>query len=539
MKKVIKSSLLTIGIFLLSTGTHAHPDEVNDGPKIVVGIVVDQMRAEYLNRYYDKFEEGGFKRLLKEGFNNKNTHYNYIPTKTGPGHASVYTGTTPAIHGIIGNSWYDRGLERMLENIEDVARGVKSPENMLTTTITDELQLSNQGRSKVIGVSIKDRGAILPAGHMGDGAYWYDGKSGNMISSNYYQDAAPAWVDQFNGRKVADSLLNLTWNTLLPIEQYTESGPDNTRYERIVKSKKDPVFPYNLKKLRKDNGDFGYLPETPFGNTITTKFAIEAIKHEALGKGDYTDFIAVSYSSTDKIGHAYGPQSVEVQDTYIRLDRELAELLSFLDNHVGEGNYLLFLTADHAAMDVANFSLDNKIPAGIINASALESTLNDFLNERYGQDGLIDFLGNEQIYLNDQLINEKGLEKKEIEKALVERLMQEKGIARAFRSEVFKNSDFETGIMGRLQRGYNHQRSGDVLMVFLPNWAVGQERGTDHSSGYTYDTHVPLLWYGWNVKPGKSYKEQSITDIAATLSMMLDIKFPSGCIGQPILEVLE
>jgi predicted AlkP superfamily pyrophosphatase or phosphodiesterase len=535
----------TILLLVILIGCTSKPDQHNQTaepagkPKLVVGIVVDQMRHEYLYRYYEKFGDDGFKRIMKEGFVNKNTHYNYIPTKTAPGHASVYSGTTPAVHGIIGNSWYDRRLKRDIENVEDTVLKCLSPRNMLSTTITDELKLATQGRSKVIGVSIKDRGAILPAGHNPDGAFWYEEETGNFTSSKYYNNPSPEWLKKFNDKHHADSMLNLTWNTLRPIEEYTESGPDDTNYEEIFEGKERPVFPYNLAELRTKNDNFELLPNTPFGNTITTQLAFAAVDGEKMGEDDVTDFLAISYSSTDKIGHGFGPRSVEVEDVYLRLDQELATLMKFLDEKVGKGEYLLFLTADHAVAEVPRFMNDQKMPAGLFPEDGLLEKINAHISALFGKGNWIESVGNEQVFLNQTLIKEKKQDLAKVQQQVADFLVQQEGIASAFPANLFKTNFFTGGTEALLYRGYNWKRSGDVLMVYEPGWLPHDPVGTSHGSGYVYDTHVPMLWYGWKVIPGSSLKPQSITDIAPTIAAKLNIKLPNAASGSIIQEVVQ
>jgi hypothetical protein len=308
--------------FLFSLTT-VFSQSANSKPKLVVGIVVDQMRQEYLYRYSPKFSNGGFNRLMNDGFMLRNAHYNYVPTVTGPGHASIYTGTTPSTHGVIANDWYDKDLKKNVNCIEDErqqAVGVEkaagaSPWRMLSSTITDELKIFTQKRAKVIGLSIKDRGAILPAGHAADGAYWFDGGSGKFISSTYYKPGLPMWLEKFNDLKLPDKYLYKTWNTLLSIDQYKESGPDDSPYETKLTGKDRPVFPYNLAELRKNYADFGLLTSTPFGNDLLTELTKAALDGENMGTDEITDFLCISYSPTDIICHAMGPNSIEVQDT--------------------------------------------------------------------------------------------------------------------------------------------------------------------------------------------------------------------------------
>ncbi len=523
-------------------------------PKLVVGIVVDQMRQEYLYRFENKFGEGGFKRLVGKGFMLTNAHYNYVPTYTGPGHASVYSGTTPSVHGIIGNDWWDKGIKKSVNCVEDdrhkpvgnpEGNGDVSPWRMLSSTITDELKIGTQKRSKVIGISVKDRGAVLPAGHLADGAYWYDGKSGKFITSTYYKNTLPQWVETFNGLKLADSYLNQIWNTVLPINQYVESSQDESPYERKLQGKEKPVFPYNLKELRKTNGDFDLLTATPFGDDLLTEFAKASIAGEQMGRDADTDFLAISYSCPDIVGHAMGPNSIEIQDTYIRLDKNIEDLLKFLDKEVGENNYVVFLTADHAVAEVPQYLKDNRIPAGNFAVSSLESNLSDFLLKYFPGKKIIEKISNDQIFLNQDLFagdpKSAGIDLLIATELITNYLQSVEGVAQVFSKTILKQGTYnETGIKGMMVRGYNFKRSGDIAYQLEPNWiSGGGAQGTTHGSAYSYDTHVPILFYGKGIKQGYSSSYHAITDIAPTLSVLLKIKFPSGCTGQPISEILD
>ncbi|MFZ1805772.1 MAG: alkaline phosphatase PafA [Cyclobacteriaceae bacterium] len=525
-----------------------------DRPKIVVGIVVDQMRQEYLYRFAPKFGEGGFKKLMSQGFMLSNGHYNYIPTYTGPGHASVYTGATPSTHGVIGNDWYDKGSNKMVNCVADEKQkvvgttdgnGDVSPWRLLSTTVTDELELATQRRSKVIGVSIKDRGAVLPAGHTPEGAYWYDSKTGKFISSTFYKAGLPSWLDKFNALNLANKYLNETWNTLYPIQEYRESGPDDTAYEEIIKGKERPTFPYNLKELRKQNGEYALLPETPFGNEILTQLAMAAIEGEGMGKDEWTDFLALSYSSTDMIGHAMGPNSVEVEDTYIRLDRNIEELLKKLDALVGEGQYLVFLTSDHGVAEVPQYLKDLKTLNESSQPTKYETGLKDFLGSYYPGKNLIKNISNNQVFFDHEAFDtdpkSSGVEYLIVSELTRTYLQKQPGIASVFTRQAIQAADFnEGGVKGLVRRGFNDNRSGDVVVVTEPGWVIGSgTTGTTHGSGYTYDTHVPIIFYGFGVKQGTSANYHSITDIAPTVSTILKIKFPSGATGQPIVELLK
>jgi predicted AlkP superfamily pyrophosphatase or phosphodiesterase len=523
-------------------------------PKLVVGIVVDQMRQEYLYRFDSKFGKGGFKRITGEGFMLKNAHYNYVPTETGPGHTSIYTGTTPAVHGIVANDWYDRSLKREVYCAEDDKQktlgsdskaGEMSPWRNLASTITDELELATQRRAKVIGISLKDRSSIMPAGHIPDGAYWYDMSNGNFITSTYYKAALPLWVDEFNKRKLPDYYLNQEWKTLLPIDQYKESGIDDSPYETRFKGKERSTFPYNLKELRKTNKEFDLLQNTPFGNDFLLEFAKAAIEGEALGKDEITDFLAVSFSSTDKVGHNTGPNSVETEDTYLRLDQNIEELLNTLDSKIGKGNYTIFLTADHAVAEVPQYMKDLRMPGGYFRPSYVEAGLNDFLQKYFPGKKVVDRVSTEQVYINSEAFNEdpkaSGIDFLIATELISKYLLNVEGVAQVFTQSQIKQSAYdEQGIKGKVVRGYNFKRCGDISFVLEPGWLSWYANtGSTHGSAYTYDTHVPMLFYGWGIKKGSSVAPHTITDIAPTLSVLLSIKYPSGCTGQPIKEILD
>lgn len=537
MKKyfVLIISLFTI---FLSTAQTKQPDVST--PKLVVGIVVDQMRYDFIYRYWNKFGNDGFKRLVNEGFFCKNTNYNYVPTYTGPGHASIYTGTTPSVHGIIGNNWYNKQLGKKIYCTDDIdvqgigceaGKGKMSPELMLSTTIGDQLRLSSNMNSKVVSISIKDRGAIFPGGHTG-WAYWYDSETGNFITSTHYLQQLPKWVDDFNKKEQVKKYLSQPWNTLLPIEQYTESIPDDNKYEGLLGAEAKPVFPHNLPEIMKQKG-LDLIRYTPFGNTLTKDLAIEALKGENLGKGKFTDMLAISFSPPDYIGHHYGPNSVEAQDIYLRLDKDIAELLKFLDTHIGRNNLLLFLTADHAAVEVPEYLKDNKIPSGYFNVGHALGSLKYFYANTYGDSLVVNYM-NQQVYLNDKKIEEKKLNKEEILNKGAEYLMKFEGVAGTIASSALKINYFSGGNNHLIQNGFYVKRSGDIILNFEPGWIEYGKTGTTHGSPYSYDTHVPLIFYGGMIKPGNSADHVNITDIAPTVTSLLNISFPNGCTGKPI-----
>ncbi|AKQ47831.1 hypothetical protein TH63_18910 [Rufibacter radiotolerans] len=551
----MKAPWLLIMVLLLGAGPgiaqkRKSKNAAPEKPKLVIGIVVDQMRYDYLYRFWGKFTNDGFKRLVNQGFSFQNNHYNYVPTYTGPGHASIYTGTTPAVHGIIGNDWYNRTTGRNIYCAEDLSvktvgstskAGEMSPVNMISSTITDELKLATNHKSKVIGLSLKDRGSILPAGHAANAAYWFDGSNGSMITSTFYMAQLPAWVQAFNNRKLADQYLSQPWTTLLPIEQYTESDTDDQPYEGTFAGEKKPVFPHDIPGLR--GKTFDLLRSLPAGNTLTKEFAIEAIKAENLGKGTVTDFLAMSFSSPDYVGHQFGPNSIEVEDTYLRLDRDLADFLKFVDNHLGKENVLVFLTADHAGANNPTYLKNYRIPAGTTNGAIMRDSLAKHLNQKFGKaDYIIKFM-NQQIYLNHEVAESKKVNLVELQEECARFVQRFPGIMRSFTADALMRSHWATGIGMMIENGYMPYRSGDVMMVLQPGWYDGYGRaeikGTSHGTAWGYDTHIPLVWYGWRVPQGESYVRTNIIDIAPSIAAWLKIQEPNGTTGKPLLEYMQ
>ncbi len=520
-----------------------YPATVNR-PKLVVGLVVDQMRWDYLYRYYDRYTDGGFKRLINDGFSVENTLIPYVPTYTACGHSCIYTGSVPAITGIIGNNWYDPqvGIDMYCTDDKEVksvgstsVAGQMSPKNMLTTTITDELRLATNFKSKVIGISLKDRGSILPAGHAANAAYWYDGTNGSWITSTYYMKELPVWLQEYNKLKMPNKYYAQDWNTLYPVSTYTQSTADNVPYEGKYRGEETTAFPHLLKSAIDKN--FELIRSLPYGNTMTLDLAKKAIEAESLGKGSNTDFLAISCSSTDYIGHQFGPNSVEAEDTYLRLDKDFADFFSYLDKTVGKGNYLLFLTADHGAAHVPKFLQDNKMPGGLLNNSKLSKELNAVLEKEFTIKGSVLTVMNNQVIFNRPSIAESKADFSKMKQAAITYLKQQSGIADAVDLNNLYASTLSEDARTRITNGFNAQRSGDIYFILQPGWFDGGETGTTHGSMYPYDTHIPLVFMGWNVKPGKTNKTHYMTDIASTLAAMLHIQMPSGNVGEPITEL--
>ncbi|MFD0862738.1 alkaline phosphatase PafA [Sungkyunkwania multivorans] len=516
-------------------------------PKLVVGIVVDQMRYDYLTRFWHRYGDDGFKRMIDEGYNFKNNHYNYVPTYTGPGHASVFTGTTPANHGIISNDWYSKAEGKMVycssdPNVIPVgttsSAGKMSPMRMKTTTVADQNRLHTQFKGKTIGIAIKDRGAIMPAGHSANAAYWFHGKNeGVFISSSFYMEKLPEWVQKFNASKKIDTYMK-PWETLYDISSYDESGADDNSYEGVFKGEKSPVFPHDLPKYAPFNGNYDIIKATPFGNSLTTDFALAAIDGESLGADEVTDFLTLSFSSTDYVGHQYGVNSKEVEDTYLRLDKDLERLFNYLDIKVGKDAYTVFLTADHGAVHVPGYLQSKRIPSGYV-GGGMKQKLNKALQDKYGKNDFIRNISNKQIFFDRAKLKLAKVEVDDVSAFVASQLVDFPQVDKVFTSKQMRETQYENGIAALVQRGYNQKRSGDVLIVFDPAVISHSRTGSTHGSGLRYDTHVPLLFFGKGINRGSTTTYSAIEDIAPTIAALIGTAFPNGATGKVLSKVID
>lgn len=521
-------------IFLFGTIVSAQNNKsiIINRPKVVVGLMVDQMRWDYLYRYVDRLGEGGFKRLIREGFSCENTLIKQAPTVTALGHSSVYTGSIPAIHGIAGNDWYDREWGRKISNVEDstsVAVGTtayysKSPNNLLVTTIGDELRMATNFKSKVISISIKDRAAILPGGHLANAAFWEQGDK--FVTSSYYMAKLPEWVTEFNKTDWRQKLMPDGWDTLYPINTYTESDPDDMDYENPFSGEKKAVFPHTK----------AGLTSSPFGNTFIFEFAKKAIAEYELGKDEFTDMLTVSLSSPDAIGHRFGPTSVEVEDNYLRLDKDLEAFFKFLDEHFGREGYLFFITADHGASQSPGFLEKHKLPTGILDSKFVENLNNALFNKFHVANIILD-QANSQLYLDYSAMKKNALSRDDITSFIATELKKNKGIQYVFDNEKLSTASIPERLKMMFINGYNSKRSGDILVVKSAGWKIGSKTGATHSDWNPYDAHIPLVWMGKGISHGKTNRTIWMTDIAPTLAAILRIQMPSGNIGDVITEI--
>ncbi len=520
-------------------------------PKLLIGITVDQMRYEYLTRFDNDFklDPTGFSTLMFEGLSSSNMHYNYVPTYTGPGHASIFTGTTPGTHGIIANDWYDKGRNALQYCAKDtMAHGVgtsseagkMSPIHLQTNTIGDELKLLSNSTSKVIGISLKDRGAILPAGRSADAAYWYiGGKEDVWATSSWYgMTELPQCVKDFNTKGYGADALKKDWDLLYPDSIYNESLPDNNPYEAPFKGMIKPVFPYKLSELANLNNQYDLLKATPFGNTMTVEFAKAAIVGEQLGmRSNNTDMLCLSFSATDYVGHQFGPHSRETQDTYLRLNKDLGGFINFLDTVIGRENYLLFLTADHGVANNPAMMLDRKLSAGNFVSDKLEEYLESRIIEKYGSGDWIINESNQNVFLNRAFIEQKKLSLKSIQQEVALWACSFDGVQSAYTHSELSYQILREDFSQRVQLGFDQNRSGDVIYVLKPGWIEYGKQGSTHGSGYEYDTHVPFIVFGgWSwAFPEKIYRVMAnnqlhITDIAPIICDIMMIERPSGCL---------
>ena len=545
--KIILITLLVL-TFVNCNSKNSGSQSDLDKPKLVVAVVVDQMRFDYLNKFKSKYSKNGFNRLVREGFNLNNNHYNYVPTVTGPGHASISTGSTPKTHGIAGNNWFDKKNQKYTycttdldyENLGGTAYSAKmSPKNLLVNTFGDLNRLENDMKSKTISIALKDRGSILMGGKNANAAYWFYGKDkGEWVSSKYYMNKLPEWVTSFNNSESISKYLT-DWNTLYDIDTYKESRADENNFEKVFKGAMSVSFPYDLDKLKDLNDGYDILKETPFGNNLTTDFVFSAIENEGLGLDSFTDVLTISYSSTDYIGHNFGVDSKETQDAYLRLDLEIERLLDYLDKNIGENEYLLFLTADHGASKIPAYLNSIGVKSKNVEDKELDVALNNILISEFGSERLVSKIVNNQIYINDLAVDSLGLNYNEVQEKIINFLNDLDFIDGVYTSEEIINGTYEEGYKLLIQNGFNTERSGDIIFKFHENVIKYGNRGTTHGSGYSYDTHVPLIFFGKNIVQGESEIRTKITDIAPTVVKLMGLKDMNDSTGDVLTFVIQ
>jgi len=536
-----KCTLIAILIFsfvkLLGQGAYLPPDK----PKLVIAIVVEELKYDQLEKLRDKLNENGIKRLINEGTYFKNASYQYMLTQSAPGHATISTGAEPSFHGITSDDWYVPLKNELINCTKDLTvnsvggsfeSGLHSPVNLLVSTFSDELQMSTNRKSKVFGVGLR-----FMAGHAANAAYWFDNTTGTWMSSTYYTTSLPAWVNDFNAMKFSDTYLNSVWTPLKPASYYVDCLPDSNDFEAGFNNVN--YFPYDLKKLRAKN-DYSLLRETPFGNSLTANFAIRLLQNEQLGKHDVTDYLSICFSATDYIGHRFGPSSVEMGDAILRLDEDIKNLLTYVNDSIGKKNVLIYFTAAHGISEIPTVLEKNRIPSGYFKQNQALQLLRSYLNAVYGEGNWVKGYSEKQIFLNRTLIEDARLSLDDVQKKVARFLVQFTGVEAAYPYSAFEANDFGNGNLKRIINNFSPQRSGDVIVILNPGWVdQATDYVTNHNSPYEYDSHVPLIWYGWTVNRATVTRQVNMTDIAATLSTLCKVPYPNACTGEPMFELFR
>ncbi len=512
---------------------------VAQNPRLIVGITIDQMNDELIEKFSSNFTDDGFKKLINNGYRYTQNRFNYIPTYTGPGYATVYTGSTPSVHGIVGNDWIDRATGKEIYCVVDpsetpvggTGEGGISPRQLRCNTLTSIIEDSTGGSAKTISIAVKDRAAVVSAGINADGAYWFDAHTGNWITSTYYAKELPEWVAEFNARKITKSMMNLSWSTSMAANRYHSSLPDDNPYEGRFPGENTSAFPHFINGP--SDTPYENIKYSPFSNSLTTLLAIEAIRNEELGADTITDVLAIGYSATDYIGHRFGAGSMEVEDAFIRLDKEIAVLIKQLNESVGEGRYLLFLTADHGVAPNPDLMQMEKGEGGQFSSNLLKKTLNEKIKEKFKIDNCVTGVINFQIYLDEGRITSSKKKVATIETYVKELVSETEGVQSAYtRKDISRSKKDPTAEL--ISNGYMYPRSGNVMFSLLPYWVETRKHGSDHGSGHEYDTRVPLIFYGMNIRFGRSAESTSPADITPTVLQLLGLNPPDDCTGRAL-----
>jgi len=561
MQRSIILGCLSIAALFVCTGADAA-----DKPKLIVQITVDQLRGDLPTRYYDRLGKGGFRYLWESGIVYRNAHHAHANTETIVGHATLATGAHPSAHGMIGNLWFDRETGFTTYNVEDpnyslLTKGAsvdanteidptqraarsegRSPAAILVTTFSDELRSNTGGKAKVIGVSVKDRGAISMAGHTGT-AYWFSKASGEFVTSSYYLDKYPDWVNTFNNTKPAQQFAGTSWELLHEQNSYLFGASDDREWESDIGGF-GRTFPHSF-----GDGSSKYfttwLTLSPPGDELVLDFAKRALVEEQLGQDAVTDYLSVSFSSTDYVGHVFGPSSLEAEDNILRLDRTLADLLAFVDQQVGLDNTLIVLSADHGGPDTPGYLNSLNIPAGYVDPDSWDKAAAIArIKEAFRIDGdLIAAYDHPYVYFSDAVKNKRKIDQQSLEAAVVEELSKFHGVSLAVSSSALRRGNLpDTDIYRAVVNNFNPKRSGEVFIVFEPNWFINDMEGltvaSTHGSPWSYDTYVPIVFAGAGLTARTVYRSVQTVDVAATLSAYMGIKPPSGSAGTPLVEVV-
>ncbi len=506
-------------------------------PDLVVGLVIDRMRYDYVERMWDRFGEDGLKRLFSGGASFSNARYSHLVNQSASGYATISTGSDPSAHGIIADHWYDRLRDGIQNSVYDekrsavggtYAKGQRSPHMLVSATIGDQLRMSTDFKSRVFTVSMNDAAAVLSGGFSANSAWWFDDISGSWMTSTFYIDSLPSWVRDFNNGMLPETYLERVWEPARDWALYTGAGEDG----------RNEPFRYDLRRMRRRGDDYRLLRSTPFGNTFTLDFARNLMVNEGLGRRGGTDMLIIGFSSTGEIDRYYGTFSKELQDAYIRLDRDIAYLLKFLDDYYGMSNVLVFMTSDSGAGYPENYNRRARLPSGTFSPGMAMALLRSYLNVTYGTGEWVQAYNAGMVYLNHDLIYRNNIPIDEIQHMSARFLGQISGVAGAVSEGVISRNNFTSGMNYGVQAGFYPPRSGDVMIYFQPGWHERNVAG-DRLELVYYDRHVPLVFFGWNVQPVVINRRVSIADIAPTISLMLNIPKAASVTGQPVLEIVR
>ena len=535
-------------------------------PKLILQITVDQLRGDMPERYLDRMSDGGFRYLLNQGVVYKNAHHDHANTETIVGHVTLATGAHPAVHGLVGNVWFDNEAGRLVYNIEDsrypllsdyadvsketeidptqrtAASSGRSPANILVSTFSDELSLHTNGKAKIFSVSVKDRGAVSMAGHAGK-AFWFSKESGEFVTSRYYYESYPEWVHKWNANKPIQRYAGMSWELLNDIKTYQFGNKDDQIWETDFPGY-GRVFPHPFGT--RDNKYFTtFLTLSPVGDEITLEFARSLIINESIGKDEVTDYLAVSFSSTDYVGHLFGPSSLEAEDNLLRLDQTLASLLKFVDENIGLENTLIVLSSDHGGPDAPGYLQGMGIDAAYIYPNTWDKQAGiNALKKQFGiGEELIQTYFHPYLYLNHKTIQKNKLNITEVQGAVAVELSKFDGVAFAIpRYSINAGQLPNSAISHLVLNNHNVKRSGDIYIVFEPYRFINNFGGLNvavtHGSPWRYDTYVPVIFAGLDLKPLKVYRRIHTVDVAPTLAALIGAKPPSGSDGKVLNEVL-
>lgn len=535
-------------IFLLQSSIGQQSNRIpSEKPELIIGLIIDQMRPDQLYRYWDKFGDDGFKKLMNNGTVMNQAGYHYYNTQSGPGYTTIATGTQPSVHGIVSNDWYEILKDESTHCTGDISvtavgghfeLGQYSPRNLMVSTFSDEMKLSGTSQTKVYSIGWSNESAILSGGHSADASFWIDPLSGKWMTSSYYKDSLPVWVQEFNEKNFADIYLERIWRPLLPVEEYTEYFVDNSDAENpLIRKSHLPIDLEKSSRIDRKTRDYSMLRETPFANTLMLDMAMTLLHEKQLGKDKYTDYLAINLPAMGPVSERYGQASIELEDAFLRLDQDLAHFISSVDEMIGKNKVLIFLTATHGMNKEPEYLKYRKLPAGEFDGKQALSLLRSYLNVKLGRGEWVKAYYENQIYLNRILIEDSKKSLDELRNEVANFMIQFDAVAHSTSATTISSSYFPGGSNALIQKGYNPKRSGDVMVVLRSGWVL---KGLSRmGTGYNYDRKVPLIWYGWKIGKNVIYRDIDIADIAPTISFFLNIPMPNACTGKPILDMLD